>query len=119
DQAVSLRQGQAGWAETISKMVNLGAQGSEDDLNTILNYLVKFYGPVGGPSGPTAGAAGRSANITTPTDAASPTPPGSLHPKTAVFPSDGAAVDPAKEWRTYGHDTGAMRFSPLKQIRPD
>ncbi|MDQ6759547.1 MAG: hypothetical protein M3Z32_06735, partial [Acidobacteriota bacterium] len=26
DQAVSLHQGQAGWAETISKMVNLGAQ---------------------------------------------------------------------------------------------
>ena len=45
DQAVSLRQEQAGWAETISKMVNLGAQGSEDDLNTVLNYLVKFYGP--------------------------------------------------------------------------
>ena len=58
---MSLRQEQAAWAETISKMVNLGAQGSEDDLNTVLNYLVKFYGP-----GPGAGASGeaRSASIT-------------------------------------------------------
>ncbi len=26
--------------------------------------------------------------------------------------------DPAKEWPTYGHDAGAMRFSPLTQITP-
>ena len=26
--------------------------------------------------------------------------------------------DPAKEWWTYGHDAGAMRFSPLKKITP-
>lgn len=30
-----------------------------------------------------------------------------------------AAVDPAKEWRTYGHDPGGMRFSPLTEITPE
>jgi quinoprotein glucose dehydrogenase len=29
-----------------------------------------------------------------------------------------AAVDPAKEWPTYGHDSGGMRFSPLTQLTP-
>src|SRR6185312_8692354 len=26
--------------------------------------------------------------------------------------------DPSKEWPTYGHDPGGMRFSPLTQITP-
>ena len=30
----------------------------------------------------------------------------------------GQAVDPAKEWQTYGHDSGAMRYSPVNQITP-
>jgi len=34
-----------------------------------------------------------------------------------VVPS--RAADPAQEWRSYGQDTGNMRFSPLKQITPD
>src|SRR5579862_5305236 len=28
------------------------------------------------------------------------------------------SVDPSKEWPTYGHDSGGMRFSPLTQITP-
>ena len=122
DQAVSLRQEQAGWAETISKMVNLGAQGSEDDLNTVLNYLVKFYGP-----GPGAGASGeaRSTNVTPSVNGSSSTvdsasrPARAVNAKIASLPAGGAAIDPAKEWRTYGHDPGALRFSPLKQITPE
>ena len=27
-------------------------------------------------------------------------------------------VDPSKEWPTYGHDSGGMRFSPLTEITP-
>ena len=127
DQAVSLRQEQAAWAETLSKMVNLGAQGSEDDLNTILNYLVKFYGPVGGPAGAGAGAApgARPANITPAVGASSSTvesasrPARALNAKVGNLPAEGSNIDPAKEWRTYGHDAGGMRFSPLKQIKPD
>jgi quinoprotein glucose dehydrogenase len=30
----------------------------------------------------------------------------------------GTAIDPAKEWPTYGHDAGGMRFSPLTEITP-
>src|SRR5665213_3177798 len=29
------------------------------------------------------------------------------------------APDPAKEWPTYGHDPGGMRFSPLTEITPE
>src|ERR1700693_4707819 len=37
----------------------------------------------------------------------------------ALAQSAGAApTDPAKEWRTYGHDPGGMRFSPLTQLTP-
>src|SRR5580692_244067 len=28
------------------------------------------------------------------------------------------APDPSKEWPTYGHDSGGMRFSPLTEITP-
>ena len=28
------------------------------------------------------------------------------------------AIDPSKEWPTYGHDPGGMRFSPLTEITP-
>src|SRR5450755_1057943 len=43
-QATSLRQAKAAWAQTISKMVELGAEGSEPEFTTILNYLVKNFG---------------------------------------------------------------------------
>jgi quinoprotein glucose dehydrogenase len=35
--------------------------------------------------------------------------------------SSGTAANPAtsKEWPTYGHDPGGMRFSPLTQVTPD
>ena len=34
-----------------------------------------------------------------------------------AFAQTGATADP-KEWPTYGHDAGGMRFSPLTQITP-
>ncbi len=110
DQAVSLRQGQAGWAETISKMVNLGAQGSDEDLNNVLQYLVKFYGN---------GTAGESPAATIAGGAPSAKIESAANPKEASIPLGGGPRDPAKEWHTYGHDPGAMRFSPLKQITPE
>jgi len=30
----------------------------------------------------------------------------------------GAGMNPPQEWRSYGHDTGGMRHSPLRQITP-
>src|SRR6516164_8685717 len=44
DQATSLRQGQAAWSQTMSKMVELGAEGSDPEFTAILNYLVKNFG---------------------------------------------------------------------------
>jgi quinoprotein glucose dehydrogenase len=35
---------------------------------------------------------------------------------TALAQSRSSATAPSKEWPTYGHDAGAMRFSPLTQI---
>ena len=112
DQATSLRQGRAAWTATISKMMNLGAQGSPDDFDRILAYLVKFYGPVG--ANRSDGEAQPPSNMEI-SEAVPVTPP---NKKEASLPADGHAVASSKEWRTYGHDPGAMRFSPLDQITP-
>ncbi|MBL8235770.1 MAG: PQQ-binding-like beta-propeller repeat protein, partial [Bryobacterales bacterium] len=107
DQAVSLRLSRGGWTESITKMVNLGAQGSEAELNAVLLYLVKHYGAAeGGESG-----AGATATVTA--GAIGPAAPAS-----APWPAAGHPADGAREWQTYGHDAGAMRFSPLRQITP-
>ena len=129
DMATSLRQGQARWTETISKMVNLGAQGSQEEFAVILKYLTKHYG---GPDGerttdPTAPAGILAPSIVTrAADAPGPhrTSVASRLPKTAdperiaSITTGKVPTDPAKEWWTYGHDPGALRFSPLKQITP-
>src|SRR5690242_5890224 len=54
DQATSVRLGNTGWSETITKMINLGAEGSEAEFTTILNYLVKNYPGRGTNTGPAA-----------------------------------------------------------------
>ena len=128
EMTTSLRQGQAGWTETISKMVNLGAQGNEEELQAVLNYLAKFYGPVNGALA--AGSAGRAETAAPVTTGSA----GALSPRVANTASrlpkqgdaasiadqtaKGVPADAAKEWQTYGHDSGAMRFSPLTQITP-
>jgi competence protein ComEA len=45
EQAASLRQNQAAWEDTLTKMVNMGAQGSDEDYGLILAYLTKNFGP--------------------------------------------------------------------------
>lgn len=126
EQATSLRQGQAGWTDTISKMINLGAQGSPGDFNRILSYLVKFYGPPGaGGDHASSPVKEQPMSSTSAAGAAAPNVEGGFPPanaanrKEASLPSGGLAVDAAMEWRTYGHDPGGMRFSPLKQITPE
>ncbi|MGC4049237.1 MAG: PQQ-binding-like beta-propeller repeat protein [Paludibaculum sp.] len=115
DQAVSLRQGRQGWTETLSKMVNLGAQGSDEDLTAVLQYLVKFYGSA--KEAPAASGSAAAAPEAPSSSSAALRPPVREERKSVPMPM-GATVDPAKEWPTYGHDPGAMRFSPLKQITP-
>ncbi len=45
EQAASLRQTRTGWEETISKMVNMGSEGTDDEYETVLDYLTKQFGP--------------------------------------------------------------------------
>ena len=122
EMATSLRQSRPAWSETVSKMVNLGAQGSEADLGKIVDYLSTHF-----PG--TADASGVS-NATPATTTSRPKnvigPAGPMLPRAESVaskiphPGDTGEIsrhaDPSKEWRTYGHDPGAMRFSPLDQI---
>jgi competence protein ComEA len=46
----ALRLTREGWEEVVSKMVGLGAKGSDDDLNSIVDYLSEhFKGEAGKP----------------------------------------------------------------------
>jgi competence protein ComEA len=45
EQAASLRQSRTAWEETVSKMVNMGAEGSDDEFEAVLTYLTKNFGP--------------------------------------------------------------------------
>ncbi len=45
EQAASLHQSRTGWEETVSKMVGLGAEGSNDEFAAVLDYLTKNFGP--------------------------------------------------------------------------
>ena len=114
EQATSLRQGQVAWTATISKMMNLGAQGNAEDFDRILSYLVKFYAPIGAN---TPSLTEKQPANTESEGGAIPT--AALNKKEASLPADGHVVAAAKEWRTYGHDAGGMRFSPLDQITPE
>ncbi len=128
--ATSLRQGQDRWVETLSKMANLGAQGSQEEYATILKYLVQHFGPRDGekaadPTAPAGVLAPRATAVSVNPYASAPSTMASKLPKVAS-PEEVAGVtkgavprDPASEWWTYGHDPGAMRFSPLKAIRPE
>jgi competence protein ComEA len=45
EQAASLHQSRTGWEETIAKMVSMGSEGTDEEYEAILSYLVKNYGP--------------------------------------------------------------------------
>lgn len=45
EQATSLRQDRDDWTETITKMVNMGAKGSDEEFSEVLDYLSKNFGP--------------------------------------------------------------------------
>ncbi len=126
EQAVSLRQGQAGWTATISKMVNLGAEGSDVEFGTILNYLVKNYGA--GNSNPSVpGPAPATAPPPTPSPNGAGAPGGAPNPEARALQDrknleafhPGPPIPAAREWPTYGHDPGGERFSPLTQLTPE
>ena len=116
DQATSLRQGQAAWSQTISKMIELGAEGSDAEFTSILNYLVKNFGSKDGSPvtpNPTASAAVEPHPTTEPAATKSEQPDRKI---TAV--RNGRPIPAASQWPTYGHDAGGQRFSPLTQLTP-
>ncbi len=43
ERSVSLRQDRAGWQATVDKMVSLGAQGTDKEIQAVLDYLAKTY----------------------------------------------------------------------------
>lgn len=49
EKATSLHQSQDAWEGTVFKMVNMGAQGTDQEFNTIVTYLAKNFGPEAPP----------------------------------------------------------------------
>ena len=49
EQATSLHQSQDAWERTVAKMVNMGAQGTDAEFDTIVEYLSKNFGPEAPP----------------------------------------------------------------------
>jgi competence protein ComEA len=45
EQAASIHQSRTAWEETLAKMVSLGAEGSDQEFEAVLNYLTKNFGP--------------------------------------------------------------------------
>ena len=45
ERAASMHQSGAAWEDTITKMVKLGAQGSDEEFEGVLTYLSKNFGP--------------------------------------------------------------------------
>src|SRR5688572_31465297 len=45
EKAVTERLSREDWAKTLDKMVESGAEGTEAEFNTILDYLAKNFGP--------------------------------------------------------------------------
>lgn len=45
EQATSLHQSRSAWEDEISKMVGMGAQGTDEEFNSVLGYLARNYGP--------------------------------------------------------------------------
>jgi competence protein ComEA len=49
EQSIAPRQDRAGWEDTVSKMVTLGAQGTPKDFQAIIDYLAEHYPAEGIP----------------------------------------------------------------------
>ena len=50
ERAASLHQSRSAWEDTIVKMMKLGAQGSDEELEAVLRYLSTYFAPE--PPGP-------------------------------------------------------------------
>lgn len=43
--SVSLRQDRNGWGQTMTKMIAMGMKGSDEEMQTVLDYLVEHFPP--------------------------------------------------------------------------
>lgn len=95
-----------GWAAVVDDMVVRGAQGSDDELERITDYLATHFG-----TGEDAGGRASVSEVHEP----EPTPEtasAQVTPSEADSPSRAEGAD----WVQIGRDAGGTRFSPLAQI---
>jgi competence protein ComEA len=86
ERAASVRLTREGWQETITKMVGLGAKGSEDDLKAVLEYLSTHF----------KGEAARSLNLNTATSIDLESIGGFLRKESAAWIAHRTKVGPCK-----------------------
>jgi competence ComEA-like helix-hairpin-helix protein len=46
DTAVGMRRTKEGWQATVDAMVNRGARATDEEINTVLEYLARYFGVV-------------------------------------------------------------------------
>ena len=84
------------WQEVVANMARRGAAGSSEDLANVVQYLSTHFGEASKPNKPAT----------------------ALPPRQLVVAKSGISqqVPGQTDWQTFGHDPGAMRYSPLSQI---
>ncbi|HJY07189.1 MAG TPA: hypothetical protein VJ323_12800, partial [Bryobacteraceae bacterium] len=86
---------QAEWQDTVDNMVRRGASGSDQDIQTVVAYLTAHFGRT----------------------ASAPAKERTSSPRRVIVVDPAAKQIPGKtDWSMFGHDPGAMRYSPLAQI---
>jgi mono/diheme cytochrome c family protein len=77
----SKRASPDGWTQVVNEMVNRGADLSDDEIDTLIQYLSTTFGPTGSRSVPstTPGIAGQPASPGKAGQPSSSTPPASVH----------------------------------------
>ena len=89
----SLRRTQPEWQATVNDMVRRGASGSDEDIQAVVAYLTAHFG--------------RTAPVGERTS----------QPRRVIVVDPTAKQIPGNtDWSMFGHDPGAMRYSPLALI---
>ena len=89
----SLRRTQPEWQATVNDMVRRGASGSDEDIQAVVAYLTAHFG--------------RTAPVGKRTS----------QPRRVIVVDPTAKQIPGNtDWSMFGHDPGAMRYSPLALI---
>lgn len=102
DVAISTKRSREGWRRTVADMVARGAQGSPQEVESVVAYLAAHFGTTSHDTTTTPVASAPATNKRVRID----------------FPMSGH-VPPSDQWRSYGYDAAGTRCSPLKQISPN